>query len=98
MSATDGVHVQHPAAAQQFHGIVEPAGDQGKIAFRGTCCVLAAHFPAGRKGAVLVQDDAGLHQRGIGQQIRQAFAFAAVVAEFQHLTPPTARHRFALAG
>lgn len=95
---TNGVHVQHPAAAQQFHRVVEATGDQSQIAFRGAGSILAAHFPARQKRAVLIQDHAGLDERGIGKQVRQAFGFGAVVGELQHLKPPVTRQRLALAG
>ena len=94
----DRVHVQHPAAAQQLYGVVEPAGNLGKVTFRGTGRVLSAHFPARQKRTVLVQHNAGSDKRGIGQEVRQAPGFGAVFDELQHVKPPTSRQRLALAG
>ena len=94
----DGIHLEHPAASQEFHGVVEPAAYQGKIALCGAGRILAAYFPTRQKRAVLVQDHAGLNERGIGQQVRQVFAFAAVVGKFQHRKHPAGRQRPALAG
>lgn len=71
LSHAAGVHMKHPACAEPAYGLTEPLRDIGKLVRRGAGRVLAVDFPGGEKGAVLLENDARLDQRRIGQQIGQ---------------------------
>ena len=98
MAAANGIHMQHPARPEQPNRVVELCGHEGQFIRRGATRVLSPDFPASQKRAVFIEDDARCDQSGIREQIRQAFGFGAVIYEFQHVKPPTARQRLAFAG
>ena len=98
VTAAYGVHMEHPARTEQPDRVVELRGHKGQLVRRGTGRILPPDFPGRQKRAVFVENDARRDQGGVGEQIRQPFGSGAVVFEFQHLKPPTARQRLALAG
>jgi mRNA interferase RelE/StbE len=66
-----GVHVQHPARAQELDGVADLRRDVSPLVWIAGIRILAPGFPGSEKGAVLVEYDARRGQQRVGKQIGQ---------------------------
>lgn len=92
--------MKHPARAEALCRLGELFRDVGQFFRRGAGRVLSAYLPGRQKGAVLLQDDPRIDERGIGQQIGQFCRPGAKAFEVKHhftLNPPKGRQRLAFA-